>query len=158
MTKTIATLPGWLMFLILMIPYFFSQVFPPPLSMFVLLVVFILWLYSLGFEAQSIIPKEFSIPFSRFKYALLYCASYAMISNILLSNREITLYVAPFHFLAMACTFYSFYYIAKTIRIIELNRKVTFENWAALFFALWFFPIGVWFIQNKMKRIIPVYN
>ena len=158
MTKTIATLPGWLMFIILMVPCFLSSHFPPPLSSFIVLVVVIPWLYSLGAEAQEIIPDEFRSPFNRFKYALLYFAAYALVGSKLLANEDIALYVAPFHLLAMACIFYCFHFIAKTIRSIELNRQATFGDWLAVFFALWFFPIGVWFIQKKMKRILVTNN
>jgi len=63
-------------------------------------------------------------------------------------------YAIPFHLLAMYCIFYVLYYVAKSLRTADLGREAKFEDSFALFFGLWFFPIGVWFIQKKAQKVM----
>ena len=50
--------------------------------------------------------------------------------------------------------FYYLYFVAKTIKIAELQKKLEFVNFASEFFLIWFYPIGIWFIQPKINKII----
>ncbi len=50
--------------------------------------------------------------------------------------------------------YYSFYQVAKSLKSIELNREARFSECiidAIILFAL---PIGVWFIQPRVNRIL----
>ncbi len=60
----------------------------------------------------------------------------------------------PLHILSMFGLLYSFYYVAKTYKTVELQREVTFSDFAGDFFLLLFFPIGVWIIQPKINLLI----
>jgi len=42
---------------------------------------------------------------------------------------------------------------AKTIKLAELQRSVTFSDFAGEFFLIWFFPIGIWFVQPKVNLL-----
>jgi len=53
------------------------------------------------------------------------------------------------HILSMFGLIYSFFYVAKTFKTVELQREVSFSDFAGDFFLLLFFPIGVWIIQPK---------
>lgn len=151
MTEKITKAPGWLMFILLITPFLIASIIPSPLCVIISLSVYCIWLYSLGFEAHKKNNHHFKIPFTRFKYSVIYAGAYGLVSNIYI--EAITPYVIPFHLLAMACIFYSFYYIAKTIRTVELKKSATFQEWAILGISLWFFPVGVWFLQKKMKKL-----
>ncbi len=61
--------------------------------------------------------------------------------------------IMPLHFLAMFCMFYNLYFAAKTIKLAELQRQVNFGDYAGEFFLMWFFPIGVWWLQPKVNRL-----
>lgn len=41
---------------------------------------------------------------------------------------------------------------AKTIKTVELQKKVTFSDFAGEFFLLWFSPIGIWILQPKINK------
>ena len=59
-----------------------------------------------------------------------------------------------FHILSMFGIFYSLYFVAKTFKTVELQREVTFSDFAGEFFMIWFFPIGIWVIQPKINKMI----
>lgn len=62
--------------------------------------------------------------------------------------------IFPLHILSMFGFLYSFYFIAKTFKTVELQREVVFSDFAGDFFLLLFFPIGVWIIQPKINLMI----
>lgn len=53
----------------------------------------------------------------------------------------------------MFCTVYTMYFAAKTIKLAELQRPVTFTDFADEFFLIWFFPIGIWFVQPRINEL-----
>ena len=57
----------------------------------------------------------------------------------------------------MFCMFYMLYFTSKTIKTVELQREVTFGEFIGEFFALWFYIIGIWFIQPKVNKL-ATYN
>ena len=46
------------------------------------------------------------------------------------------------------------YFVAKTFKTAELQRKVSFSDFAGDFFLVWFLPIGIWIIQPKINRMV----
>ncbi|WP_238388512.1 hypothetical protein, partial [Christiangramia aestuarii] len=64
------------------------------------------------------------------------------------------LFIIPLHLFSMFCMFYLLYFVSKTIKTVELKRSVTFSDFVGEFFMIWFFPIGVWFIQPRINKII----
>jgi hypothetical protein len=147
-TKFIATLPPWLVFLAISIPGMLIS----PSNMLLGLSPYFVWLYSLGAEAHGLLPLEQRIPFQRFAAALLFSICCTVISEM--SSNTIMPDAAPFNLVAMFCIFYCLYYIARSLRTAELNRKTKFKDWFVIFLGLWFFPIGVWFIQRKIRRLL----
>ncbi len=58
------------------------------------------------------------------------------------------------HFFSMFCLVYSLYFIAKTVKSVELQREAHFSDYIGDFFLIWFFPVGIWFIQPRINRIV----
>ncbi|WP_313098225.1 hypothetical protein [Epilithonimonas sp.] len=63
------------------------------------------------------------------------------------------LIIFPIHLFSMFCIFYLMYKTAKTIKIAEIQKPVKFVDFAGEFFLLWFFPIGIWFLQPKINKL-----
>jgi len=61
--------------------------------------------------------------------------------------------IIPFHFLAVACHFYTLYFIAKSLKSVELQRNPVLGEYVAEFVLTWFFMIGVFFIQPRINQI-----
>ena len=52
--------------------------------------------------------------------------------------------------------FYSVIFVAKILQTVELQkvkREVKFSDYAGEFFALLYFPIGLWWIQPRINKI-----
>tara|TARA_B110000046_G_C13016331_1_gene408942 strand:+ start:1352 stop:1558 length:207 start_codon:yes stop_codon:yes gene_type:complete len=62
--------------------------------------------------------------------------------------------IFPLHLLSMFGIFHSLWFNAKVIKSIELHRTGTFGEFAGEFFLIWFFPIGIWFIQPKINKMM----
>lgn len=140
------------MFLLLLGSFIVAGIFPSPLFMYISFSFYFIWLYSLGREAHKKNSHQLNMPLSRLQFALIFSAFYTFISNTFF--EVIPPWGVPFHLLAMTSIFYSFYFIAKTIRSLELKKTATFEEWAVVSLAIWFFPVGVWFLQKKMNKVL----
>ena len=70
-----------------------------------------------------------------------------------LSNLVFFAVMLPIHLFSMFCIFYCIYFNAKSLKVAELQREVTFNDYVGEFFLLWFFPIGVWFIQPRINKM-----
>jgi hypothetical protein len=66
--------------------------------------------------------------------------------------------IFPLHLFSMFCLFYCIYFVSKTIKTVEMQREVSFSDFVAEFFLIWFFPIGVWFIQPRINKMIKEYT
>jgi len=68
------------------------------------------------------------------------------------------LIIIPIHLFSMFCLFYCLYFVAKTLKTVELQREVSFNDFIAEFFLTWFFPIGVWILQPRINKMIKEYD
>jgi hypothetical protein len=63
-------------------------------------------------------------------------------------------FVVPLEILFMASQFYCFYFVAKVIKTAETDKVVSFENFSTEFIWLILFPVGIWFIQPRVNRVV----
>lgn len=120
------------------------------------------WFWSVAVGLQRIIPAELKLKVGLFRIVLLIPILYLLLFLVFFMpaftsgepNLEIFEIIFPLHLLAMACIFYSLYVVAKTFKTAELQREVTFSDFAGDFFLIWFYPIGIWIIQPKINKMI----
>jgi hypothetical protein len=62
-------------------------------------------------------------------------------------------FIIPLHLFSIFCIFYCLYFVAKTIKTAELQRETAFSDFVGEFFLIWFFPIGIWFIQPRVNQL-----
>lgn len=131
------------------------------------------WMWAVGVQLQNKLPEEITMNVNRFKWSIFVPIIYftiisiiiVVITNIVLTDdnflaRDVS-FLPPFlfiflifHFLSIACIFYSFYFTAKTYKSVELQKEVTFSDCMGEFFLIWFFPIGIWFLQPKINKMV----
>lgn len=135
----------------------------------VLAIMFVLFagyfVYFLGNSLYKKLPVKHDLNVRRFNMRVLFCVLYVaivMAMSLLYNSGDRRNYtdlegfvwiIIPFHLLAMYCMFYAIWFIAKCIATVENGKVVYFDTYAGLFFLLWFFPIGVWWIHPKLQKI-----
>lgn len=136
------------------------------------------WYWSLAMGLQSKIPEGIPMKTQRFTlfffFPVIYIACFigffayimlhifddpdAVQPEMMFTSMAI---IVPFHLFAIFCMFHTFYFVAKTIKTVELQRPVKFDDFIGEFFLIWFYVIGVWIIQPKINKIMdqqPVEN
>ena len=141
-----------------------------PIAMLLIIAIHWGWTWSVGVGLQDKIPAHIEMKVKKFKFffffpmvyiALLFiCIPFFIngIDNISESNIGIVIgsvfaVIFPLHIFAMFCSFYTLYFISKTIKTVELQREVSFSDFIGEFFLIWFFPIGIWIIQPKLNQL-----
>ena len=127
------------------------------------------WMWSVAIGLQKKIPAGINMKVTQFKifffipavYLVLFSCFIAFLfsGNILQGgqpNPEIFYLfpiIFPLQLFSMFCIFYSIYFVAKTIKTVELQREVTFSDFVAEFFLVWFHFIGIWILQPRINKM-----
>jgi hypothetical protein len=137
-----------------------------PVIMIIVLCTFFGWLYSVGAAMHKKIPFSMRPNLGRFKLFMLVptvyisciCVFLAFIARATptLSGPGagiMVLIILPLHLFSMFCIFYCLYFAAKTLKMAELQRPLSFGDFAGEFFLMWFFPIGIWILQPRINYL-----
>lgn len=134
-----------------------------PIIMIVFTGLFFGWFWSIVMGLKKQIPFELQIQVGRFKLFFFFPLIYILLFLIYMTDffngfdntngSEIIGVILPLHLFSMFCIFHTMYFVAKTIKTVELKRKVGFGDFAGEFFLLWFYFIGIWMIQPKVNKL-----
>lgn len=131
----------------------------------------ILWFRTVGIVLQGFIPIELRLNIKRFQFFIFIPIAYGLYLEGLLFQLtgvpffappfqhysiKIFIYIFPFHLCALYGIFHTIFFVAKAMKTAELQRQVYFKECIITFFLLYFLPIGIWFIQPKINRIIHI--
>lgn len=108
------------------------------------------WIYSIGNAANARLSNGLKRNPIVFRVGLIFAACYMLYFGIFIfgsSGSQPPTWVLPLHFLAMTGSFYGLWYAAKQFGTLRHGEITGFMDYSGVFFMLWFFPIGVWFIQ-----------
>ncbi|MCX2743297.1 hypothetical protein OO013_05440 [Mangrovivirga sp. M17] len=124
------------------------------------------WYWSVGTGLQDKIPEKEQMNTGFFKVSVIFPLIYFTIVLIGISvlaslnflsgmepGPEILFFIIPIHLFMAFCLFYNIYFVAKTYKSIELQRRATASEYLGEFFLIWFFFLGVWFIQPKINDL-----
>lgn len=127
--------------------------------------LFFSWFYALGTGLHEKLPLSAPMKLGRFKIALFLPVAYIAVLPIAILgvtsnaaaqetfNPLAFLFIIPLHLLSMACIFYCLYFNAKALKTVELQRPAELSDFLGELFLIWFFPIGIWFIQPRVNAI-----
>lgn len=134
------------------------------------LIILLNWFYAIGSRLQPYLPYEARANVSLLKIfrlvPIIYIAVLAIWMILIVSRLQgdntfsidgaafMAIFVFLLHLFSMFCIFYCMYHAAKTLKAAELQRKVTFSDFAGEFFLMWFFPVGVWILQPRINKIV----
>lgn len=137
-----------------------------PLVMVLFASLIFSWFWSVAVGLQNNMPSSVEMKTTKFKIfsciPLLYISSFCVFIFITLAKIKpqdlpqipmewLTPILFILHILSVFGLFYSMYFAAKTLKTAELQREVTFRDFASEFFMFWFFPVGVWILQPRIN-------
>jgi hypothetical protein len=114
------------------------------------------WLWAMGMFCNSLNDPVTGGRTRFFQVALIYPLLYmcAFVALFFYSSSSISPWViVPLHLFAMFCMFYDLYFVSKNLTMAETGRAATFNDYAGPFFLVWFFPLGIWFVQPRVNRL-----
>jgi hypothetical protein len=113
------------------------------------------WIWSVGNFCNLLLPLGLQSPDRFFRFASVFPNIYVFVAGSYFLNPDLAYLplVLPIHFFAVFCIFYDLIFAAKHLAMAETGKRVTFYEYAAPFFLMWFFPIGVWFVQPRVNRL-----
>lgn len=119
------------------------------------------WLWAVGSHLAARLPASLALPTRWLKWALAVPGCYILsllavlagVSQGVAFSPLLAGLIVPLHLLSMGGIFYSLYFVARTLKTVELQRPVGFGEFLGEFFLIWFFPIGVWLIQPRINRL-----
>jgi hypothetical protein len=136
------------------------------------------WMWSIGDGMKHLLPKSIGMNDTLFKLFFLVIILYQLYNLYLMyemisvfsdlasgrnpatflwrimSFQRYTLMFLPLTLFVLFCQCYLFYYCAKTLKSIELNREADVGDYIGLFFLFMFNVVGFWIIQPKINRIM----
>ncbi|MGC2891699.1 MAG: hypothetical protein WB627_21745, partial [Candidatus Acidiferrum sp.] len=82
------------------------------------------WLWSMGSFLNSIQQPTPKLRLGFFRFALLYPTVYVLIFSALFgaSKPVLLALIFPLHFFAMFCLFYNFYFVSKSLAVVETGK------------------------------------
>ena len=122
--------------------------------------IILAWLYALGTNLYQKLPDTVKMNLKRFKIILSLTALYGVFFVVLnktlghrVMNMNTAIYFMPVHLFFMLCIFYCWHFNAKALKAVELQRNVSFDDFASEFFLLLFYPVGIWIIQPRINKL-----
>lgn len=125
------------------------------------LVVFLIWIYTLGVNLHKKLPIDSTLNLTKFRlFFFLYSAysicfilfSSGLLGDHLLSPSSMG-FMALGNFLSLFCFFNCIHFVSKALKTLEIGRTATFNDFIGDFVLIWFFPFGVWFIQPRVNKL-----
>lgn len=112
------------------------------------------WFYSVAINSFLKIPYDASLNLRVFKtfciISIVYPLCFVGFINFIPDYFELFLLL---HIIVSACLIYCIYFTAKSLKAAILQRPVTLADYFVELLLIWFFPLGVWFIQPEINKL-----
>ncbi len=125
------------------------------------------WCWAVAINLQEKLADDLKLSVKGFKIFLLAPLIYYIIFFFIIDftisgaiekgtepNPTIFAWLAPLHLITSFCILYCFYFVSKIFKTVELQRKVTFSDFAGEFFMICFYFIGIWILQPKINKMV----
>jgi hypothetical protein len=165
--KRIFGMHAWQFFLLIMLPYLpFGEMVEFILVLGLVVFAFI-WAWLLAEELVKKFPGGHTMNHRLFQFNAVYCLVYYFalvfffdggytINNENAASYGYSLYIIlPLHIYLMFAFFYNVYFLAKAIKMAETrNKDISFADFGGVFLAFFFYPVGVWFVQPRIRDLL----
>lgn len=123
---------------------------------FLWMLSFLGWMGSMGIFLNRLKGSSLRTGTRLLWFALIYTPLYVVVfvADFFSPGAAVSAWIiVPPHLLAMFCIFYAAYFASKNLAMAEKSGPVTFYDYAGPLFLIWFFPVGVWFVQPRINRL-----
>jgi len=120
------------------------------------ILIYAIYPLSIGHFLQDYLPDKVELNHNLFLINVFVWITVYSIIMILSDGQGMTfngLIALPFFYVFYAFL-HSIAFPAKTLKSIELRRKASFGEYLGDFFLIVFLPVGIWFLQPRVNRII----
>lgn len=116
---------------------------------------FMAWFWAIGTFSGDAAKAELKMDRTFFRLAIGYPPVYTLwfFFTALGPDSPPIFVIVPLHLFCMFCLLYDMHFASKSLAIAEMGRQVNFYDYAAAFFLLWFYPIGIWIVQPRVNRL-----
>lgn len=120
--------------------------------------IYMVYPFSVGIELQEYLPKEIKLNSNLFLFnSFIWFLAYS--ATMILTDGEGTM-VTGIKVLPIFYVFYAFIHFlsfpAMTLKSIEMGKRAKFGDYIGDLFMIIFLPIGIWFLQPRIKRVIEI--
>ncbi|MDB5122146.1 MAG: hypothetical protein JWP94_275 [Mucilaginibacter sp.] len=127
--------------------------------------IYIGWIYSIGTSMNELIPTNVRPRAAYFKASCLLVSLWIIVIIMIFGGYSIDqnnyrsygywLWVLlPLHLYLTFSLIYIIYFAAKMLTSVIDGEIADFSTSYKLFFAIWIYPIGLWFIQPVIQKIL----
>ena len=156
MIYKLITLPAWGLSL-LVLPIIISIALNIDLtyiSLYAQLLIIVggIWAFSIGSILNKKIPNEKKLNFNIFKTAVFYLVVYASLTPYIMNitTELMPFMIIPGHIFFFSSLILVLYFISKCL-VITRHKK---ESIGLYMLGLYFFPVGIWFIQPRILNVL----
>jgi hypothetical protein len=123
------------------------------------------WIYFVGISLYSKLPPSVKMSYRLFNiniFVIYFCLLFLVLesSDLNISIGEIGIldfiiypFILPLYFYFWYALVYIIYFISKALVSIEKNSEATFSKYIITYLLIALFPIGIWYIQPKIRAI-----
>lgn len=127
---------------------------------FIMYLIYLTWIYSIANHFTKQLGKTPKYLKLSFTLSLFYNAYYSFFVMGHIHTIAETAIRTFSHFLIqmlfMVGYIYILYHASKALREVELKREVAFRDAFADFLCFLMFPIGLWFVQSRVRKLFKL--
>ncbi len=118
------------------------------------------WIYAIGTKMHRLIPAKTKPAINVFKVTSACTVFLFMAGGFINENTlaipvwlDIVITILPF-----ICFFYSVGFASQMLESMIEGEIVSFGGSVKCFILMWIFPIGIWFVQPAVQRVLAKYQ
>jgi len=126
-----------------------------------MIVLLLAWLLGIGLAANSRVIENLRLDTRLATGCALYTGAYTLFAQFFFPFPGLqdtggipTGVLVCLHVLAVFAIFYVLAFAARNLIMAERQAAVTFFDYSGPFFLMWFYPVGVWFVQPRVNRLV----
>jgi hypothetical protein len=111
------------------------------------------WLWLLGISLNSVVRLKHRESTRLLSLAVLVSTSYLVALSISGRSPRALHVLVPFAVVTFISVIYMLDFAARGLVLAETGNDATVRHYIRPLFLLWFFPLGIWFVQRRINRL-----